>query len=120
VQSRSKRTVDKWKKRIADLISPDAAKIIASAIPELRATLGVAVNTEVADTGLTSAEAVTRLKSVLGSMFQTFALKGKVHPHKVRLTFHSHVSLPWMTCNGHRLLFYVSFLTAGNGTQLLS
>ena len=78
MQSRSERIVSKWKKRIADLITNDSAKTLATCIPELRSILGVEAKDVAADIGLTSAEAVMRLKSVLGSMFQTFAVRNKV------------------------------------------
>jgi hypothetical protein len=78
MQSRSQRTVSRWKKRITDLITSDSAKILAACIPELRGILGVEIRTVAADIGLTSGEAAMRLKSILGSMFQTFALRNKV------------------------------------------
>lgn len=106
MQSRSQRTVQKWRKRIADLITTDSAKTIAASIPELREILGVDLNSSGGALGLTSAEAVTRLKSVLGTIFQTFAIRNKVHPHKALLTFFSLVSLLWMTCNGRRSIFF--------------
>ena len=89
MQSRSQRTREKWRKRIVDLITSDSAKIIAASIPELREILGVDLASGTESLGLTSAEAVTRLKSVLGSMFQTFAMKSKVLLRTALLTFGS-------------------------------
>jgi hypothetical protein len=83
----SERTIERWKRRIADLITTESAKFIAASIPELRDILGVNPNSEVIDIGLTSAEAIIRLKSHLGTMFQTFAIRSKVSPSKVILTF---------------------------------
>ena len=120
MQSRSQRTLEKWRKRIADLISTESAKIIVASIPELREILGVDLESSDGATSLTSAEAVTRLKSVLGSMFQTFAMKNKVCPFRLYLTFGSLVSLPWMTCSGPRWTPYPSYLTIGDGAQLFS
>jgi len=80
MQSRSERTLTKWKRRLKDLISADNAKILVACIPELRTILevGTGVEAEAEDIGLTSSETLSRLKSVIAKMFQTFAMKSKV------------------------------------------
>jgi len=82
----------KWKKRVNDLINPESAKVLVACIPELRRVLDVNIESLVAEIGLTSGEASVRLKSIIASMFQTFAVRSKVQTHKLLLT-PSHVSL---------------------------
>jgi hypothetical protein len=62
---------------VADLINPDAAKLLAWCIPELRGILGVD-EIEMDEIELESAEAVLRLKSLLGRIFSTFTVRNMV------------------------------------------
>jgi hypothetical protein len=63
---------------MTDLISPDAAKILARCIPDLRVILGVH-ETEWDEVELESAEAVLRLKSLLGRILSTFTVRNMVY-----------------------------------------
>jgi hypothetical protein len=63
---------------VTDLISPDAAKILARCIPDLRVILGVH-ETEWDEVELESAEAVLRLKSLLGRILSTFTVRNMVY-----------------------------------------
>jgi hypothetical protein len=78
MQARSERTVAKWKRRIADLINPDSAKVLAACIPELRHVLNVGEEQVVPDIGLNSEQSIVRLKSILGLMFQSFCVRSRV------------------------------------------
>jgi hypothetical protein len=76
----------RWKKRVADLITPDAAKLLASCIPELRTVLGVTeslssvgVNESLSsELALDSTEAMRRLKALFARLFSTFPVRNKV------------------------------------------
>ena len=70
---------------MADLINPESSKILAACIPELRGILGVSIGTEAIDLGLTSSESLTRIKTILTMMFQTFVSKTKAPPLDIRL-----------------------------------
>jgi predicted ATPase len=77
MQSRSAKSLSRWKRRVADLINPDAAKLLTQVIPELRTILGVKGENGSGELALESTEAAMRLKSILGRMFSTFAFKNK-------------------------------------------
>jgi len=104
MQSRSERTLAKWKRRLKDLISTDNAKILVACIPELREILqvGAGVESEVQDIGLTSSETLSRLKSVIAKMFHTFPIKSKVGKARRKVLIYSRVLLPSTTYSGHR------------------
>jgi predicted ATPase len=78
MQSRSEKVVARWKKRVTDLVSPEASKVLAACIPELKRILGVTAGSGAIDLGLNSSESTIRLKSILAMMFQTFVSKSKV------------------------------------------
>src|SRR5271154_5175531 len=72
------RTLEKWKKRLRELINLESAKFFATCMPELRHLLGLEPDDENRDLGLASSESLIRLKSIIGNMFQTFAVRNKV------------------------------------------
>jgi len=78
MQTRSARTFQKWKRRVKDLIDSESAKFLTACIPELREILEVNEGSEISDMGLTSSDAVIRLKSIIANMFQTFTIRNKV------------------------------------------
>jgi hypothetical protein len=67
----------RWKKRVANLITPDAAKLLASCIPELRTVLGVTESLS-SELVLDSTEAMMRLKALFARLFSTFPVRNKV------------------------------------------
>lgn len=75
-----------------DLIDDEAAKLLAACIPELRDILEVKEGVEISDMGLTSSDAITRLKSVIAIMFHTFAIRNKVRSRRHYLTLGMHHS----------------------------
>jgi len=78
---------------VKDLINDEAAKLLAACIPELRDILEVKEGADISDMGLTSSDAIIRLKSVIASMFQTFALRNKVRSQLHSLTLGMHHSI---------------------------
>jgi len=78
MESRSAQTVSRWKKRVADLITPESANVLVACIPELRSVFAVGYDADATGAVLNSVQSTMRLKVILGSMFQTFALKNKV------------------------------------------
>jgi predicted ATPase len=80
MQARSERTLERWKRRVKDLITPDSANILIACLPELKTILRVCDEgeTEDFDSQLTSSESLIRLKSVIGRMLQTFTVRNKV------------------------------------------
>ena len=78
MQARSERTVAKWKRRIADLINPESARVLSACIPELRHVLDVGAEQDFSDIGLNSEQSVIRLKSVLSFILQSFSVRSRV------------------------------------------
>jgi hypothetical protein len=63
---------------VKDLIDQESAKLLTACVPELREILEVKEGSEITDMGVTSADAVIRLKSIIANMFQSFAIRNKV------------------------------------------
>ena len=78
MQTRSEKTISRWKKYISELVDHDTAQVLAASFPELREFLEDSMETETVESGLEPATTEARLSSILTNLFATFAVRNNV------------------------------------------